>query len=105
MRYSRFYSLTGGFGPIYDDALISIKKKRIYPVQNVLVNTVSMKFALQKLVRHSVKGFLEVENEDIRLLALIDRSCPVVDDIHELGLTTMIFAKGMLAFVEDVVLL
>ena len=80
-------------------------QERIDPVQGILIYAILVEFGLELFVRHRVKRFFEVQNEDIFLLPVVNGTGPVFYYIHKLGLAAVILSQGMLSCVKRVVVL
>ena len=62
-----------------------------------------MEFALEEFMRNGVECLFEIKDEDVCLLAIVNRRCPVVNYIDELRLATVSLSEGVLPVVKNVV--
>ena len=81
----------------YNNSLLSVAQKRIYPFQCLPTYATAKQFALKELMRRGVKCFLKIKNECINLSSIVQDFSPIIYYSSQLSFTTVSFSKCMLS--------
>ena len=86
------------FCSVYNNSLLSVAQKRIYPFQCLPTYASAKQFALKEPVWWGAKCFLKIQNECIDLSSIIQDFSPIIYYSSQLSFTTVPFCKCMLLF-------